>query len=231
MMAISFLLGAYLLITKGKEKGLKEEDLLIIILVVIVFAIIGARAIYVLTNLGEFTDAPLEAVRIDLGGLSFHGGLLGGILSGWIAARIKNYNIDIILDLAVPGIAIGYSLVRFANIFNQEILGRPSIILSLERHPTQVYGIVIGLAVLFIHIYLVKRKKYIPGILFWSFVFYYSLLRGIIEETFRENPLYALGYINEFWGAGFFTLTHLITPLLLLLSWWMINRKKKIYHQ
>ena len=226
MMAISFSLGIYLIIVKGKARGFKEDDLLLIAFIAIVFAITGARALYVVTNLGDFAASPLQVIRIDHGGLSFHGGLLGGIFGGWLFARRSGYNFDILLDLAVPGIAIGYALVRVANIFNQEILGRPAVLLALERHPTQIYGSLIGLAALLIHNYLARRIVNKPGVLFWSFVFYYSVLRGVIEETFRENPLYLLGYVHEFWGAGFFTLTHLITPPLLLFAWWMIKRKR-----
>ncbi len=229
MMALSFALGTYLLLLKGREKGYAEESLLSMVLFVLIFGMLGARALYVLTNLGDFAASPPEIIRIDRGGLSFHGGLLGGVLSGWVLARRRNFNFDTILDLAVPGVAIGYALVRVANIFNQEILGRPAVLLALERHPTQLYGTLIGLLALLIHNLLARRVKKTPGVLFWSFIFYYSLLRGIIEETFRENPLYLLGYVNEFWGAGFFTLTHLVTPPLLIFAWWMIQSKKGHY--
>ncbi len=227
MMAISFALGASLLIAKGKGKGFKEDDLLGVVFFALALGVIGARALYVLTNLGYFTAAPQNIIRIDHGGLAFHGGLLGGLFGAWLWARRHKLNLNMLLDLAVPGIAIGYALVRIANIFNQEILGRPALLLSMQRHPTQIYGSLIGLSVLLIHNYLARRANNEPGVLFWSFIFYYSLLRGGIEETFRENPLYLLGYVHEFWGYGFFTLTQLITPPLLLFSWWMIKSKKK----
>jgi phosphatidylglycerol---prolipoprotein diacylglyceryl transferase len=119
------------------------------------------------------------------------------------------------MDLAVPGLAIGYMLVRIANIFNQEILGRPAALFFFEQHPTQIYGSLIGLVSLLIHNYLARTFPAKPGVLFWLFIFYYSLLRGIIEETFRANPLYLWGYTNELWGVGFFTMTHLVTPFIL----------------
>ena len=68
------------------------------------------------------------------------------------------------------------------------------------------------------------RRRPPAGYLFWSFVFWYQLIRGFVEETFRANPLYAWGYVNEVWGVGFFTLTHLITPAILVLAWWMRRR-------
>ncbi len=228
MMALSFLLGSYFFIKNGKRQGLGEDVLFNLIFSAIIGGVIGARLIFVLTNLDFFIQNPGQIIRVDTGGLAFHGALLGGVLSGWLVARLNRLPLHYFLDLAVPGLAVGYMLVRWANIFNQEILGRPAELLFFDRHPAQIYGILIGLICLLAHNYLSRRFKGNTGVLFWGFIFYYSLLRGLIEETFRDNPLYLWGFISENWGAGFFTLTHLATPPLLILAWFMLNRARKI---
>jgi len=227
MMAVSFALGSYYFVKNGLKKGYSEDSLLMVLIAAIISGIIGARAIYVLTNLSDFAVNPVEILRIDHGGLSFHGGLLGGLLSTWFLAGRYQIHLGEVLDLAVPGISIGYMLVRIANIFNQEILGRSALLFPFAQHPTQIYGSLIGLASLLIHNYLSRSRHNKPGALFWLFVFYYSLLRGLIEETFRANPLYLWGYVNDFWGVGFFTLTQLITPPLALFAWWIYKRIQK----
>jgi phosphatidylglycerol---prolipoprotein diacylglyceryl transferase len=227
MMGISFALGSYYFIKNGIKKDYNEDSLFIVIMAAIISGIIGARALYVLTNLSDFIVNPVEMLRIDRGGLSFHGGLLGGLLSAWFLSERYKVSLGDMLDLAVPGIALGYMLVRIANIFNQEILGRTTLFFPFTQHPTQIYGSLIGLASLLIHNYLARNRHNNPGALFWLFVFYYSLMRGLIEETFRANPLFLLGYVNDFWGVGFFTLTHLITPPLALLAWWIFKRIQK----
>lgn len=224
MMVIAFILGGYYFIKNGVRQGLDEERLTTLLLIIIFGGIIGARALYVLTNLPDFLDTPLEALRIDKGGLAFHGALLGGLLGAWLYSRREAINLRLLMDLAVPGLTTGYMLVRIANIFNQEILGRTATLFFFEQHPTQIYGSLIGLAALLIHNYLARTRAYPPGVLFWSFIVYYSLMRGIIEETFRANPLYLWGYINDSLGVGFFTMTHLATPFILLLAWWMIKK-------
>lgn len=223
MMALSFALGIYFLVKNGTKRGLSEDFLLKLSIAAVIGAVIGARAIFVLTNLPYFMANLAEIHRIDHGGLSFHGGLLGGVLAGWLGAWRQRVSFSVLLDLAVPGIAIGLTLVRIANIFNQEILGRTTLLLPFERHPAQIYGSLIGLSLLLIHNYLARRHS-APGALFWRFFLYYTLLRGLIEETFRENPLFALGYINQNWGFGFFTLLQLFTPALILLALFMIRR-------
>lgn len=223
MMALSMVIGFYYLLKHGAKLGLSEEFLSNLALLVVLAGIVGARAIYVLTNWSYYDARPLEIVQIWQGGLSFHGGLLGGLVVGKIYLDRHGVLWEAVADLVVPGLAVGYILVRIANIFNQEILGRPALLLPFARHPTQIYGSLIGAAVLVIHNYLARRNPP-PGFLFWAFIFSYSLLRGLVEETFRENPLYFWGYVNNQWGFGFFTLTQLITPPLLLLAWVMMQR-------
>lgn len=224
-MAISIAIGFYYLIKHGSRRGLNEDHLYNLAILAVVGGIIGARLIYVATNWGDYAAYPLEIIRIDHGGLSWHGALLGGMLPVWWYGRRRGISFRLIADLAVPGLAVGYMLVRIGNIFNQEIVGRITQ-LGFDRHPTQIYGSLIGLVLLILHNYLARRRPP-DGYLFWSFILWYQVLRGVVEETFRDNPLYTLGYVNEVWGMGFFTLTQLITPPLVLFALWMIFRIRR----
>lgn len=221
-MAVSIAIGLYYLLKNGTRRRVSEDFLYNVSILAILGGIIGSRLLYVATNWGYFAQNLVEIVRVDHGGLSWHGALLGGILPAWWMCRRHGINLNMVADLAVPGLATGYMLVRIGNLFNQELLGRTTE-LGFERHPAQIYGSLIGLALLLLHIYLSRRKPP-DGYLFWSFFLWYSVLRGIIEETVRDNPLYALGYVNETWGFGFFTLTQLMTPPLVLFSYWMLRR-------
>lgn len=224
-MAISIGVGIYYLIRDGVAHGMSEDQLYNATLAAVAGGIIGARLIYVLTNWSFYAANPVEIIRIDHGGLSFHGAIGGGMLFVWLYARRAQLPVARIFDLAVPGISVGIMLVRIGNIFNQEALGRPTTIFPFELHPAQLYGSLIGLILLVIHNVLARRYPDAPpGYLFWTFVFWYQLLRAGIEETFRANPLYAWGFISETWGVGFFTMTQLVTPPILLIAWWMRQR-------
>lgn len=224
MFAISVLTGFYYMRKHGMSKGFNEDFIFNLYIILLLAIIIGARAVFVAANWPYFLENPELIIRIDRGGLAFHGGLLGGILSSWLFCRFKKMNWRTLADLAVPGIAVGIALVRVANIFNQEILGREAALFFFDRHPTQIYGSLIGVFLLLLHNYLARRKNLKPGYLFWNFVLGYSLLRGLIEETFRENPLAAWGFVSESWGAGFFTTVHLFTPPLVALAMIMLWR-------
>src|SRR5690606_7634691 len=102
----------------GLKLGYNEDFLYNSILVALIGGIVGARAVYVLTNWTAYAGDWLAMIRIDQGGLSFHGGVIGGaLLGGWYVAR-RNCSVEELLDLVVPGIAIGIILVRIANLIN-----------------------------------------------------------------------------------------------------------------
>ncbi len=226
MFALAIAIGLYYLRKHGLRQGFHEDTLITLTFLAVLGIIVGARALFVLTNWSFYAANPGEILRVDHGGLAFHGGLLGGILCCWVYCRIKSLNLSALLDLAVPGIAVGIMLVRIGNIFNQEILGREAELFFFERHPAQIYGSFIGLSLLLIHNYLAHRGERRPGNLFWYFVLFYTLLRGFIEETFRDNPLVLWGYVNEALGIGLLTAVHLLTPVLVILALWMIRRTK-----
>jgi phosphatidylglycerol:prolipoprotein diacylglycerol transferase len=224
MFAVSVLVGFYFMRKNGVTKGFDEDFIFTLFIILLLSIIIGARAVFVAANWSYFTERPELIIRIDRGGLAFHGGLLGGIISSWLYCRYRKLNWRALADLAVPGVAVGIILVRIANIFNQEILGREAELFFFDRHPAQVYGSLIGLILLLFHNYFARTGKIKPGYLFWNFVLGYTLLRGLIEETFRDNPLVVWGYISETWGAGFFTAVQVFTPPILILSFYMLRK-------
>ncbi len=227
LFAISVLTGFYYMRKHGAKKGFNEDIIFILFMIILFSLVVGARMVFVAVNWSYFMANPELIIRIDQGGLAFHGGLLGGILSSWLYCYIKKLSWHDLADLAVPGVTVGIALVRIANIFNQEIIGRETAIFFFERHPTQIYGSLIGIALLVFHNYLARRGENKPGYLFWNFVLGYTLLRGLIEETFRQNPLVAWGFVSEAWGAGFFTTVHLFTPAIIVLCCLMLWRIKR----
>ncbi len=67
-----------------------------------------------------------------------------------------------------------------------------------------------------------------PGYVFWLFVFWYSILRSVLEEPFRDNPLPWQVYLNEQAGVGLFTYTQLASiPLVLVAGYLMYTSGSK----
>lgn len=83
-------------------------------------------------------------------------------------------------------------------------------------HLTPVYGVVVGLLLIPILVWAFKRSKS-PGFVFAQFALWYSLLRSVLEEPFRDNPLVWPVYENVSAGIGFLTLTQVVSiPIVLV---------------
>ena len=103
--------------------------------------------------------------------MSFHGGLIGIIISTLIFAKINSKSFFYLSDLVSIVAPIGLFFGRIANFINTELIGRPtdfyiSVIYpsidNIPRHPSQIYeafleGIILFLILL---IYFYKIKKY-----------------------------------------------------------------------
>lgn len=63
-----------------------------------------------------------------------------------------------------------------------------------------------------------------PGYVFWLFVLWYSVLRSVLEEPFRDNPLVWNLYLNEAAGIGLLTYTQVASiPIILVAAYLMMT--------
>lgn len=91
----------------------------------LIWGIVGARLMYVLTSPNEFAANPAEALAIWKGGISIHGGLLAGVVVYWYFSRRHGYPLAAYLDAAVPGVALGIVAGRLGNFMNgSDTVGR-----------------------------------------------------------------------------------------------------------
>ena len=95
-----------------------------------------------------------------LGGMSFHGGLLGVIAAMYLFARRRGIAFGDVLDFVAPLAPVGLGLGRLGNFIGQELWGRASDVpwamvfprdpLQLPRHPSQLYQFALEGVLLFI---------------------------------------------------------------------------------
>ncbi len=228
-MAGALLFGIWYLVTRGKSKGLNQDHLVVMSLLVMIFGIVGARLMYVAANHPNwFWEEPIRIMKTYEGGLAWHGGLIGGVVAAYLYLRYRaKISFNQVADLCVPAIALGYFLIRLANIPNVENIGRMTSF-YFGRWPAQLIAAGINLALLLRH-FVISKKNLPDGHLFWSFLFYHQVLRAGVEETIREMPLVYQLYVNNSLGIGFLTLVQVTTlPVLLFIGWilWYYIRKE-----
>ena len=216
--------GVWYMLERGGELGISTDRLSTIALWTVVAAVVGARILFVLANDPQWiTQDPMQIVRVWQGGLAYDGAVGLGILALWYQLRKTPLVFNKLADWLIPGMAIAIFMVRIGNIFNHEVLGRMTQ-LGFGRWPEQLWGSLIGVFLLMRYFWIERRVSVPPGYQFWSAMVYYALLRGLIGETTRANPLYLVHYINPHWGIGFTTLMQLFTPPILVFTIYMMRR-------
>ncbi|NNL96161.1 MAG: prolipoprotein diacylglyceryl transferase, partial [Xanthomonadales bacterium] len=89
--------------------------------------ILGGRLGYVFFyGFQSFLDDPLFLLRITEGGMSFHGGLLGGMAAMWWFGRRTGRTFWQVSDFVAPLVPVGLGLGRIGNFIGGELWGRPS---------------------------------------------------------------------------------------------------------
>lgn len=85
--------------------------------------IIGARAYYVIFEWDYYREHLGEIIAIWNGGLAIYGGIIGGILAGFITCKVEKLNFLNLLDLVGMSLLIGQGIGRWGNYANQEAFG------------------------------------------------------------------------------------------------------------
>jgi len=190
---------------------IKDFDDLIPYLVIGI--ILGGRLGYVLIyNFDYYIKNLHEIFYIWNGGMSFHGGLIGIIVTTIIFTSIKKIRTFIYLDVISCVAPIGLFLGRISNFINGELYGKitnlpwgvifPNVG-TFARHPSQIYEAILEGIVLFILINFFALKKHLllkAGYVSGLFLIFYSIAR-IIGENFRE-PDKHLGYFFNYFSMG-----------------------------
>ena len=166
---------------------------------------------------GYYFSHPLEVFAFNQGGMSFHGGLVGALLSGIVAARLTGIPYLTLADLGCIGAPLGLLFGRCANFINGELWGAPTdapwgVVFggaagTMARHPSQLYEALLEGVVIFAALYLLSRR--LPprprGTFLGLFLVMYGCFRFLVE--FVREPDVQLGYL---WG-GWLTMGQLLS--------------------
>lgn len=201
-----------------------EDALLTIMVCAIIGIIVGGRLGYVLFyGNGAYLQNPLEIFALNHGGMSFHGGLIGALLSGIVAAKFTGIPYLTLADLGCVAAPLGLFFGRLANFVNGELWGAPTDLPwgvvfggaagNFPRHPSQLYEAVLEGIVIFCVLFALSRK--LPprprGTFLGIFLVMYGAFRFLVE--FVREPDVQLGYL---WG-GWLTMGQLLSvPLIVV---------------
>ena len=216
--ALGFLLMNYVLVKVAKSKKIKNltgdraSDLL---LGGMISGLVGARVMQVFAELPFYLENPFEILAFWHGGLYFQGGLIAAItFIFWYSKKykIKFLQVTDVVAVFMP-LIIGFG--RIANYINSEHVGFitnvPWCVVFQKvdnfcRHPAQIYQALTQF-LLFGILYLLSKKTKKTGIISWSFVMGYGILRFITDFYRTDMPRIFIGLtITQFINLGMFGL-------------------------
>lgn len=163
-------------------------------------------------------------------GMSYFGGLIGIVLIGLIFVKKNRLNFWQLADWVIPAIPAGYFFGRIGNFLNGELYGRvtdkfwgmyfPLDFSQNLRYPSQLFEAFFEGLVLFIILWIFRKKALFPGFLLALYLFGYGFFRFFIEFVREPDPQIGLVF-------NFLTLGQIFSVFLMLASGGIYLWKRK----
>lgn len=196
--AIGIAAGVYLGARIGQKLGFTEDDAYSIALVGVPAGIIGARAMFVLENRQRFEGQWMDVLRINEGGITVYGAIIGGVLGAVAYGAFRRMPVMRGLDAAGFGLLLGMAIGRIGDLINGEHWSKESDLPwsvvythpdspgfsvlpgggGIPTHPATTYEmignfLIIGImALIFMRFWRTR-----PGVIFFTGVVLYAAMR------------------------------------------------------
>ena len=220
---VGFFVGLLITIRLAKAEDISSQQVMDMGFVIIVSAIIGSRAMYVLMNAPYYTRAPLDMLKIWEGGLVFSGGIIGVVLTMLWYIKRHGLSLGKIADLWAPAMAFGQCFGRIGCFMAGCCYGKPTDVawgvtfthprclapLHESLHPVQLYSSISNLIIFLVVLVLYKKRTYEGQVFLWLLIMH-STAR-LAMERFRGDDR------GLFLGSNM-TLTQFVSILILVVS-------------
>lgn len=219
MYLVGFLVVASLLYwrTKRKESFIAWEKTFDFLLISFIGAIVGGRFGYVIIyNFSYFLNNPREIFFpfnsagefTGIYGMSYHGAVVGFILTAYIFCKKRKINLWRMTDWILPALPAGYFFGRVGNFLNGELYGRVTNSKigmnfgdGLLRFPSQIFEALGEGLMLFVILWSLRNKLSRKiGLISSLYLSGYSLIRFFLE-FYRQSDS-QLGFVFSFLTMG-----------------------------
>lgn len=104
MIAIGIIVGLFVGQMRFRKKGMNDEIVFDITIIAAITGFLGAKILYVIVEFQKFLSDPMSVLGST--GFVVYGGIIAGVLAGYIYTRLKKLNFMEIFDGIMPEIAL-----------------------------------------------------------------------------------------------------------------------------
>lgn len=211
IIALGMVCGYFMASWQAGRLGQDKEIILDLALWDILFAVLGARIYYVIFSLDYYSAHPMEIFNIRGGGMAIYGGIIGGVVTTFVFARLKKQSFWMLADVACGGLLVGQIFGRWGNFFNREAFGDYTdtlLAMQLKRSDVRVSDLT---DTILQHLQAVDGVEYIQvhptflyeslwNVLVLAVILWYTPKRKFDGQLFL---MYLIGYgTGRFWIEG-----------------------------
>lgn len=123
VIGLGILVGIFIAAAEARRTGQNPETYFDLAIYAVIFAIIGARAYYVIFSWDMYKNDIKSIFNIRQGGLAIYGGVIAAVITVIIFAKVKRLSASLLFDTAGLGLVAGQAIGRWGNFFNREAFG------------------------------------------------------------------------------------------------------------
>jgi phosphatidylglycerol:prolipoprotein diacylglycerol transferase len=196
--AAAFLVAVRLGMAYARKEGIEPARMIDLGIWVLLAGIVGAKLLLVVTDLPYYWHHKMQLIYSWRSAGVFYGGFVAAVLVGLLFVRRNHLPLGKTADAATPGLVLAQAVGRLGCLSAGCCYGKPTtsawsltfvdprahdltgVPLGVPLYPTQVFH---GLAdfALFLFLVFFYRRKRFDGMVFWTYVLLYAILRFVIE--------------------------------------------------
>ena len=221
---------------RAKKNRLDDSKIFWLVIWCLVFGYAGSKILYWITILPSIISDPSIMLRTITDGWVVYGGILGGVLGGYLFCRRHKLPTLKYFDIAIASVALAQGFGRIGCFFagccyGMETTSAFSVTFTNSSFapngvaliPTQLISSALDFLLFIVLVLMYRRKKYVPGQCMSMYLICYSGGRFILE-FFRGDLI--RGSVGVISTSQFISIFTMLAGIVLIYN---INKRGNVY--
>jgi phosphatidylglycerol:prolipoprotein diacylglycerol transferase len=231
MIAVSIAISITVVYIESRRQGINTDDVLDIAIAAVIGGILGARIGWIMTSPDVlwYLAHPLRIFAIWEGGLSYFGGILGGVVAANCLIRRRRMGFWRMADIVAPLLALSFGIGKIGCWLNGCCNGTATTswlgviftnplsecdLLNQRIWPAQLFNSASGFLVFAVLFWVVRKRKHYNGQVFIWYLYLYGATSFVVE-FFRYIPVHVLRLTPNQWTDITIIVVGIIASLIL----------------